>query len=230
MKKIFTSGVIISALLLTACTTPSRNYIPEVKQFSIPELNKNTTTYVGEDMVRQGVSSNIDVAHFPSPVGVGSVGTYTVAAGDYSKIGDDSKFEYFSVVESNTGLTIPYRPMINDPAQSLQISKMTKEVCVVSVFGGKRCSDNVPFSKKQINSKQQASFQQTLIYNGKVGNKINISYREFSDGLARPSFSNDVEYDLSDSKTIRYKGAILDVLDANNQSITFQLTKNFNSQ
>lgn len=230
MKKIIAAGVVLSSALIAGCTTPARNYVPDIKQFSIPELNKSTTTYVGEDMVKQGVSSNIDVVHFPSPVGIGSVGTYSVQSGDYSKIGDDGKYEYYSVVEMNTGVTVPYRPMINDPAQSLQISKSTKEVCVVSVFGGKRCSDNILFTKKQINSKQQASFQQTLVYNGKVGNKINIGYREFSDGLARPSFSNEVEYDLSESRTIRYKGAILDVLDANNQSITFKLTKNFNSQ
>ena len=62
-----------------------------------------------------------------------------------------------------------------------------------------------------------------------VGNKINIGYREFQGGMARAAFSNEVEYDLSESKTIRYKGAVLDIMDANNQSITFKLTRNFNT-
>ncbi len=73
------------------------------------------------------------------------------------------------------------------------------------------------------------SFQQTLLYSGKVGNKINIGYREFSNSLARPAFNNNVEYDLSESKTIAYKGAQLEVLEATNQHIKFRLIKNFNS-
>ena len=47
--------------------------------------------------------------------------------------------------------------------------------------------------------------------------------------MARAAFSNEVEYDLSESKTIRYKGAVLDIMEANNQSITFKLTRNFNT-
>lgn len=73
------------------------------------------------------------------------------------------------------------------------------------------------------------SFQQTLLYSGKVGNKINIGYREFSNSLARPAFNNNVEYDLSESKTIAYKGAQLEILEATNQHIKFRLIKNFNS-
>lgn len=42
----------------------------------------------------------------------------------------------------------------------------------------------------KITTKDTNSFQQTLIYNGKVGNKINIGYREFSGDLARPAFAN----------------------------------------
>ena len=73
----------------------------------------------------------------------------------------------------------------------------------------------------------QDSFQQTLLYSGRVGNKINVSYREFSSSMARPAFNNDVEYDLDDSNIIGYKGALIEVLDADNQSITYKLIKNF---
>ncbi|MCP6612672.1 hypothetical protein NL511_30920, partial [Klebsiella pneumoniae] len=81
---------------------------------------------------------------------------------------------------------------------------------------GTKCDTGKPFTKVKFQTEQQSSFQQTLIYNGKVGNKINIGYREFQGGMARAAFSNEVEYDLSESKTIRYKGAVLDIMDANN--------------
>lgn len=63
------------------------------------------------------------------------------------------------------------------------------------------------------------SFQQTLIYSGKIGQKINVGYREFSGSVARPAFCNDVEYDLSESTTIGYKGARLEIIEATNDHV-----------
>ncbi|WP_267411129.1 hypothetical protein [Pantoea sp. GM_Pan_4] len=227
MKKII--ALALGSLLLAGCTTPAHNYVPQVKSFSIPQLNTVTTTYVGEDMIRQGVDASMEVLHFDSPTEIGSLGTYTVPAGDYVKTGDDAKSEYFLSTERTTGTQVPFRVMVNDPPQSIQVSKSGKEVCVVSIYGGTKCSSNVAYSKKKVNTERESSFQQTLIYNGKVGQKINIGYREFQGGLARAAFSNEVEYDLAESKTIRYKGAIVEIMDANNQSITFKVLKNFNT-
>ena len=74
----------------------------------------------------------------------------------------------------------------------------------------------------------QDSFKQTLIYSGKVGNKINVGYREFSGSVARPAFNNNVEYDLSESLVIGYKGAQIEVLEATNQYIRYKVLRNFN--
>ena len=221
-------GLTVVALLVSGCTTPARNYVPQTKEISIPPLNTTTTTYVGEDMVRQGIDASIDAIHFNQAVEIGSIGVYTIPAGDYVKIGEDSKSEFFSNVERTSGAIVPNRFMVNDPTQSIQLKK-NGEICIVTIYGATKCDTGKPFSKVKFQTEQQSVFQQTLIYNGKVGNKINIGYREFQGGLARAAFSNEVEYDLSESKTIRYKGAVLDILDANNQSITFKLTSNFNN-
>lgn len=84
------------------------------------------------------------------------------------------------------------------------------------------------FEKRKRPLASNDSFQQTLIYSGKVGDKINIGYREFSGNLARPAFNNNVEYDLSDSMLIAYKGARIEVLEANNQFIKYRVIENFN--
>lgn len=56
---------------------------------------------------------------------------------------------------------------------------------------------------------------------------LNISYREFSNSLARSAFNNDVEYDLSVSNIIDYNGASVEIIDADNSGITYKLLKNF---
>lgn len=86
----------------------------------------------------------------------------------------------------------------------------------------------MPFEHTTLNVSSENSFQQTLLYNGRVGDKINIGYRESSGNMARPAFNNEVEYDLSESKTIGYKGARIEVIEATNQSIKYRVLSNFN--
>jgi len=94
------------------------------------------------------------------------------------------------------------------------------------VSGSKR---HVDFEETKIPTYLEDSFQQTLIYNGKIGSKINVGYREFLRDMARPAFSNNAEYDLSTSKVIGYKGAQVEVIEATNQLIRYKVIKNFNT-
>ena len=106
---------------------------------------------------------------------------------------------------------------------------MVKQVkCVfVGLFGISPCSSHKPIVKdKQIYSPD--SFKQELIYTGKVGDKIRFTYREYSNSMARGAFSVDVEYDLSESNVIAYKGAVVSISKATNTSISYIVTKHFN--
>ena len=90
------------------------------------------------------------------------------------------------------------------------------------------CTSDTDYEKKKYPIASSDSFQQTLIYSGKIGDKINVGYREFSNDLARPAFNNDVEYDLSESMTIGYKGCQIEVIGATNQFIKYKVLSNFN--
>ena len=91
---------------------------------------------------------------------------------------------------------------MSDPVQALALRKEEgAKLCVITIFGGSACYEGEYERKKQL-SERGNSFQQTLIYSGRVGEKINVGYREFSSNSARPAFNNDVEYDLSSSSTI----------------------------
>lgn len=124
-------------------------------------------------------------------------------------------------------LTHVLRHTFADPFQSLSIkSDKPNQLCVVTVFAARACYD-ADFEVAKRAGARDASFQQTLIYSGRIGNKINIGYREFSNNSARPAFNNDVEYDLSTSNQIGYKGALLEVLKADNSSITYKVINSF---
>ncbi|OCG13655.1 hypothetical protein [Gilliamella apicola] len=225
MKKIIFLS--LCGLVLTACSTMKYNYTAETKQISYPDLNVVTKTFIGDDMVRQGTVASRDVISFPQTTVVGRVVDYTIHAGEYLKVGEDQKYLFFGLNELNSGLTVAKSTFADIPA-GIRTNKKNNELCVISIVGGSLCKGDASFSYQKRNVTYKNAFQQILIYNGKVGNKINIGYKEFNNDFARPSFSNNVEYDLSDSKVIRYKGAELEIIKATNQYIEYKVHSNFN--
>ncbi len=69
--------------------------------------------------------------------------------------------------------------------------------------------------------------KQEFIYNGKVGNAIKFTYREFVDDLARPAFTQDLQYDLTESKVIGFRGLRIEILSATNTKIQYKVLTHF---
>lgn len=70
-------------------------------------------------------------------------------------------------------------------------------------------------------------YRQEFIYNGKKGNVVSFIYREFMGDIARPSFFQNLEYDISESDIIGFKGLRLKVLKTSNTSINFEILEAF---
>lgn len=225
MKKIIFLSLL--GFVLTACSTVKYNYVVETKQISYPDLNVVTKTFIGDDMVRQGTVASRDVIYFPQTTVVSRGVDYTIHAGEYPKVGEDQKYLFFGLNELNSGVTVGKSTFADIPV-GIRTSKKDNDLCIVTVSGGSICKSDASFSYQKKNVTYQNAFQQILIYNGKVGNKINIGYKEFNNDFARPAFSNNVEYDLSESKVIRYKGAKLEIIKATNQFIEYKVYSNFN--
>lgn len=67
------------------------------------------------------------------------------------------------------------------------------------------------------------SIKEELLYTGRSGNTISISYREYLQNLARPAFYQELHYDLSQSDIIVFRKFRVKVLGANNEFISFQV-------
>lgn len=216
---------VIGACLLTACASPKYNYIPETISISEPPIGVERTITVGDIMVRQGTYKEHDALYLP--VQAKPAWAYTLFPGYYLKHGEDADGEYFFPGGGDEAGRIE-KAALADPYKTVMTRKIDNSLCVVTIMNVAVCGSGHPFEKRKKPVLSQDSFQQTLIYGGRVGNKINIGYREFSNSLARPAFNNNVEYDLSEEKTIAYKGARLEIIDATNQVIKFKVIRNFN--
>lgn len=74
------------------------------------------------------------------------------------------------------------------------------------------------------------SFKYQALYQGKIDNKIKISFREFKHDMARPSFTQDIEYQLDkDGGTlVGFKGLRIKVIKATNTDITYSVIQDYN--
>lgn len=72
-------------------------------------------------------------------------------------------------------------------------------------------------------------YKQELIYSGQVGDVVKFSYREFIGDIARPSFYQELEYDVSKNNVIGFKGLRLKILETSNTEIKYEVIEDFNS-
>jgi hypothetical protein len=220
--------IIACLAALTGCATPVYNYSPASVQVSEPPIGLVSVAHVGDVLVRQGTYSEQDAILLREDVSVGLLSPYTLIRGHYVKQGDDAETEFY-IPSSKDGGRIE-KSLLADPPKIVQAYKTSQKLCVITIMNGVVCKDGAQFSRTKQPIETVDSFQQAIIYSGRVGNRVRIGYREFSTSLARPAFNNEAEYDLNDSKTIGYKNARIEILDATNESIRYRVLSNFNTK
>lgn len=224
------AGILIAFAMLglAGCATPLTDYRPQTRTISEPPINSINVAQIGDRMLVQGNIVEREALYFPTTQKASF--QHTIQAGYFPKQGESADYIQYSIVNENgSGKVID--GIMSDPTQALALRKSDNAICMFTIYNmNVDCKTGLSFEKKNWATASANSFQQTLIYSGKVGNKINVGYREFSSDLARPAFNNEVEYDLKDSRQIGYKGALLDIIEANNQMIKYKVIKNFNTQ
>lgn len=75
---------------------------------------------------------------------------------------------------------------------------------------------------------EKGSLKKELIYNGKSKDSIKLLYREFNDDMARPAFSQELSYDLAESKTIGFRRMKIEIIEATNSYIKFVVRSSMN--
>lgn len=89
---------------------------------------------------------------------------------------------------------------------------------------------SIKYFESQDVSYNEDSFKYEVLYQGKIANKIKISFREFNNDMVRPAFTQDIEYELESNKPtiIGFKGLRIEVIKATNQNITYSVIKDYN--
>lgn len=235
MILLFRLSVIAFGISLSSCATVRDNYVPVTEQISVPALGEKTTVALGEEMLQQGTATSTKGVLLQQ---TNNVRGFVLSPGFYPQKGQDDEYVFtsFSFGNAAPGIgTLSMEGGILAPnvlPQGLRFHRTKQETCVIAPNGYgvlmPFCDTEYSFQFTERPFVSENDFQQTLIYSGRVGDKIRISYREFSGNRARSAFTNEAEYDLSTSNEIGYRGARIRVLEANNQEITYEVLSNFN--
>ena len=201
MKHAIALLVIAMAFALSGCgSDPVRH----VQSITVPAVGSVATRGVGERLLESG--RGVLVSDLELQDGV-TIGKYRLPKGLYEY--DDEDHE-----------TIQF----DGPDEDFYMRKSDGLLCIEDTSV---CAAAKYTLRKRLDSVSEDTLQQTLLYNGKIGNKITLGYREFYSDIARPAFSNTADYDLSASKVVGYKGARLEIIKATNTEITYRVLSGF---
>ena len=232
MKLVLTT---LAALTLIGCAPPRAN--PPVnttatsKPFTLPSVGQTATKDIGESLLKTGrrvtvvntvatllddASSSMDLGH-----------TLNVSAGEsaplLSRMEDGTKLACF--LTGGVGIAVSGRVagcLVGNNGVFESSTFQTR----VKYFP---LTKPVRYIEKQTEhiTDKEPEFYTDVLYQGLTRGEVKISFREFRGGLARPSFTQDINYELAPNGTgmIAFKGIRIKILKATGQDITYSVQR-----
>jgi len=212
--------------LLSGCATGGGPIAPKVTKVDYPELNSVRESELGETILSKGITHTFEAIDLRNEI-VGGDGLIR----ERSRLKpqrliasrEDNEWTYFDGKTTYLGQQQP---------GGLMVSKADRRI--VEIWGGSFNRGSKPspdpiIEFTQVSVEGRASFRQELIYNGRSGSAVRFTYRELSDSLMRPAFSQEASYDLSESRVIGFKGARIEVIEASNTKLKYKVMSSFPS-
>lgn len=213
----------IFLIMMTSCGAKKSAVIPQSFITFTPKLNHINNAEVGITLVSQEKGPNYDVIkitkEFKTKAGYVSK---TIKVGKvFINDNHTEKYHLYSNSDDVTfGIAIPKNgdsPMIYNTSQSGKGLRF------------KPLKEKIEYTRTTFPIKEKVEFIQEFIYNGQVGDAIKFTYREFVGDYARPAFTQDLQYDLSESKTIGFRGLRIEIINATNTKIEYKVKSYFDN-
>jgi hypothetical protein len=221
MKRILLLFFIV--LFLGACSTPAPARFVDTNEIPLNQTHKKE---LGESIIlyQQGFyvpaivitkGSNVNSVSIKNEIKPGETYGLSFKTGKY-----DVYTPYVIAIDGKN--TFNYAIKVNPKNNNAQFYHTDGMTWLTYEF-----NKPVEFTTSEVFDPTKKYFRQELVYNGKSGNSIKFTYREYVDNLARPAFTQEAQYDLSESNTIGFKGARIEVIKATNTNIEYKILSSF---
>lgn len=219
----------VGATLLAGCATSTRPVASRIETIDRPGANEIATANLGDSLLTRGVVFWRQAIRTsgPAQINIGIGNTVVTPPGVYVLRAEDDKNRYF---------------FGGPPVQSgivgfewtgggVCVSKTTGTISGLFQLQGMCPSNNLIAPSYENLTVPDAAvsdiWRKELIYNGRSGDTIRVIYREYSGDLARPAFTQELQYDLSQQMEIGFREVRLQVESATNTSIRYRVLQTF---
>lgn len=226
-------SLVVIGLALVGCATPPPIQPPELQFTDHPALNVESTAEIGETLVAKGkvyVFEGLELLERVTDNGI---------AREYVVDPNSMRLERFDGQGNRFFVPAIDAYFVNDktfgrrvrPSNAFMVLKRDGSLELQGYYdlttAGKITPAAPRYKVGKIIDRARPNFRQELIYGGRVGNQIKLTYREFSGDLIRPGFTQEAQYDLSTDQTVGFKGVRIAVISATNTRLTYRVLKSF---
>lgn len=220
-------------LTLAGCASgPTlQTYYGEKKILTIPAINTDANAEIGQTIISKAyvtTTANIPAIIISSEVSdnVNGTGITTLRAGVIPLSAVDESGKYYR--DSNATYTVTGGSSVRAGTTGIYVpNDKTQSAVMFHGYGyfGKKPVVGIEYTTTTLENWDADSYKRELVYSGVSQNTISILYREFKNEMARPAFSQELKYDLSQGNTIGYKGARFEIQKATNTEILYKVIK-----
>lgn len=215
---------------LASCGTKKIVVKPYVDTIYSPELNKISNAEIGISLASKENGYIYDALEIKKEfkvkldnrfetIEVGQIFLNDYATKNYNLYRKSSDLIYGVALPKNSDIALIYTNSYNDGIYTTGISEYG-----INLIEPK---EKIEFIKTRAILKENEYFKQEFIYNGRVGNALKFIYREYINDYARPAFTQDLQYDLSESEFIGFRGLRIQIINASNTKIEYKVLDYF---
>ena len=212
--------VVLGTIALCACASkPVRLPLQPVSE---PPLGQERTIHLGDRLLTQAEGYQTDILRVQSISAFG----VDIQNGVFCRVPGSNQFVSFN--SRAVGLKNAFG-MVIDYTNKLTYKPEDNEICATGTITLCYDTDDGRYELLQDRlCSDPTSFQQVIEYNGRAGEVLQFTYREFSRDRMRAHYTTNFTMDLASGDEVTYKGARLRILEASNEKITYQVISNFN--
>jgi len=213
--------ILIFTISLFSCGVQKRAVVPQSSTTFSPELNVISNSEIGITLVSKEKGQNFNAikitkefktkqGYLIKTIEAGEVFINDTYTEKYDLYSSPSEITFGIAIPKNGEYPMTYTTNISETGISFKQPK-----------------ERIEYTETSVPIKRKDYFKQEFIYNGRVGNALKFIYREYVEDHARPAFTQDLQYDLSESKIIGFRGLRIEIIDATNTKIEYKVSNYF---
>ena len=221
------------ALLAAGCASPPPVQPPEIQFTDHPPLNVEASAEIGETLLAKAKVYVFDGLELLERVTDNGFAREYIVEPNSMRLdrvdGDGSKW-FVPALDSYTVNDKTFGRRVR-PRDAFMVLRTDGTLQLRGYYDLTTAGQITPASPRfragKIVDRQRPNFRQELIYGGRVGSQIRLTYREFSGDLLRPGFTQEAQYDLATEQIVGFKGVRVQIVSATNTRLTYRVLKSF---